>query len=374
MVNNNKFFKIFNLVVFLFSIFLFCGLAVDKKEASKSQKLSTSETISEFKDDFTSEFVTKLSSLFNKMGKFFKVSLNSYYKVKDVKDFDTSKTSCWMKNLKDEAVISELVIPGSHDSSTYSMEPTSSNNLIAKAAQTQDMNVYGQLKLGARSLDLRGDEVFGKIVANHGVVTGCEVSEVLRDILKFSEENPTEVTILIFRNCSKENLRKIATLPEIKKIGEKCLTQSMCKSLNKSLGEVSMGDIRKLDAKFILIGNNEEDIFHSNSNLNNKYNEPTRMADTNTMVEQELKQLDEFPTNVLRNISPVHTPSTEDFFKNKASPMKSEYKSSGIRNELLRKSEIFQKKANIVSLDALAINEKFIKEMISMNRNRGLFN
>ena len=98
------------------------------------------------------------------------------------------------------------------------------------------------------------------------------------------------------------------------------------------------------------------------------------MADTNTMVEQELKQLDEFPTNVLRNISPVHTPSTEDFFKNKASPMKSEYKSSGIRNELLRKSEIFQKKANIVSLDALAINEKFIKEMISMNRNRGLFN
>ena len=147
----------------------------------------------------------------------------------------------------------------------------------------------------------------------------------------------------------------------------------MCSSLNKSLGEMSMGDIRNLGAKFILIGNNEEDIFHSNSNLNNKYNEPTRMADTNTMVEQELKQLDEFPSDVLRNISPVHTPSTEDFFKNKASPMKSEYKSSGIRNELLRNSDIFQKKANIVSLDALAINENFIKEMINMNRERNLF-
>ncbi len=370
---DNNFFKIFNSALVASSIFLNCSAAVDKKITAVSQKTpSSSERISDFKDDLTSEFVTKLSKFINKFGNLVKVPLNSYYKVKNASDFDTTQTSCWMKNLKDESVISNIVIPGSHDSSTYSMSPDNSSNLIAKAAQTQDMTIYGQLKLGARSLDIRGNDVFGKIVTHHGVVNGCELSEVLNDILKFSEENPTEVVILLFKNCNKKNLEKIAKLPEIKKIGQKSLTQSMCKSLNKSLGEVSMGDIRKLGAKFILIGNNEEDIFHSNSNLNNKYNEPTRMADTNTMVEQELKQLDEFPTNVLRNISPVHTPSTEDFFKNKASPMKSEYKSSGIRNELLRKSDIFQKKSNIVSLDALAINEKFIKEMINMNRARNL--
>lgn len=371
---DNKFFKVFNSVFVASSIFLNCSAAVDKQSTAASQKIpSSSERIADFKDDLTSEFVTKLSKLINKLGKTFKTSLNSYYKIKDVSDFDTTETSCWMKNLKDEALITELVIPGSHDSSTYSMSPDTGNNLIAKAAQTQDLNIYGQLKLGARSLDIRGTDVFGKVVTNHGVVNGCEVSEVLRDIIKFSEENPSEVVILLFRNCSKKNLEKIANLSEIKEIGQKCLTKSMCSSLNKSLGEMSMGDIRNLGAKFILIGNNEEDIFHSNSNLKNKYNEPTRMADTNTMVEQELKQLDEFPSDVLRNISPVHTPSTEDFFKNKASPMKSEYKSSGIRNELLRNSDIFQKKANIVSLDALAINENFIKEMINMNRERNLF-
>ncbi len=371
--NNDKFYKIFNAVLLSSMIFLNCGAASAKKDTKTYQKTSSySERFSDFKDDLTSEFVTKLSSFINRFGKLFKIPLNSYYKIKDASDFDTTQTSCWMKNLKDEAVISDIVIPGSHDSSTYSMSPNNGNNLIAKAAQTQDMTVYGQLKLGARSLDIRGSDVFGKIVTNHGVVNGCELSEVLNDILKFSEENPTEVVILLFRNCNKKNLEKIAKLPEIKTIGEKCLTQNMCKSLNKSLGEVSMGDIRKLGAKFILIGSNEEDIFHSNINLNNKYNESTRMADTETMVAQELKQLDEFPSNVLRNISPVHTPSTEDFFKNKASPMKSEYKSSGIRNELLRESEIFQKKSNIVSLDALAINEKFIKELIDMNRDRNL--
>ena len=374
MNNNKSFVKILNLMILTLSIFLCCGSAINQKDANAAQKLTTSEKLAGFKDDLTSEFVTKLSSIFNKIGKVFKLSLNSYYKIKDIKDYDTTQTSCWMKDLKDEASISQLVIPGSHDSSTYSMAPTTSNNLIAKAAQTQDMNVYGQLKLGARSLDLRGDEVFGKIVTNHGVVTGCEMREVLSDILKFSEENPTEVVILIFRNCSKKNLEKIANLPEIKEIGEKCLTRSMCESLNKPLGKITMGDIRNLGVKFILTGNNDGDIFHPNKDLNTKYNEPTRMADTQTMVDYELKQLDEFPEDVLRNISPVHTPSTEDFFKNKASPMKSEYKNSGIRNELLRNSEIFQKKVNIVSLDALAINEKFIKEMISMNKTRGLFN
>ncbi|MGN1043656.1 MAG: hypothetical protein ACI4PR_02490 [Acutalibacteraceae bacterium] len=374
MNNNKSFVKILNLMILTLSIFLCCGSAINQKDANAAQKLTTSEKLAGFKDDLTSEFVTKLSSIFNKIGKVFKLSLNSYYKIKDIKDYDTTQTSCWMKDLKDEASISQLVIPGSHDSSTYSMAPTTSNNLIAKAAQTQDMNVYGQLMLGARSLDLRGDEVFGKIVTNHGVVTGCEMREVLSDILKFSEENPTEVVILIFRNCSKKNLEKIANLPEIKEIGEKCLTRSMCESLNKPLGKITMGDIRNLGVKFILTGNNDGDIFHPNKDLNTKYNEPTRMADTQTMVDYELKQLDEFPEDVLRNISPVHTPSTEDFFKNKASPMKSEYKNSGIRNELLRNSEIFQKKVNIVSLDALAINEKFIKEMISMNAARGLFN
>lgn len=372
---NNNFFKTLSSIIIASSIFFYCGTAIDKKDAKTSQpNVSTSEKISDFKDDLTSEFVTKLSELINKIGRFFKISLNSYYKIKNISDFNTQETSCWMKNLKDEALISELVIPGSHDSATYSMSPSNQGNLIAKAAQTQDLNVYGQLKIGARSLDIRASDVFGKVVCNHGVVNGCELNEVLKDILKFSKENPTEVVILIFRNCSKKNLEKISKLSEIKEIGEKSLTRSMCQDLNKPLGKISMGDIRKLGVNFILIGNNDENIFHENGNLNNKYNEPTRMADTQTMVEQELKQLDTFSNEVLRNISPVHTPSTEDFFKNKASPMKSEYSSSGVRNELLRKSDIFQKKANIVSLDALAINEKFIKEMIFMNQTRNLVN
>ena len=218
---DNKFFKVFNSVFVASSIFLNCSAAVDKQSTAASQKIpSSSERIADFKDDLTSEFVTKLSKLINKLGKTFKTSLNSYYKIKDVSDFDTTETSCWMKNLKDEALITELVIPGSHDSSTYSMSPDTGNNLIAKAAQTQDLNIYGQLKLGARSLDIRGTDVFGKVVTHHGVVNGCEVSEVLRDIIKFSEENPSEVVILLFRNCSKKNLEKIANLSEIKEIGQ----------------------------------------------------------------------------------------------------------------------------------------------------------
>ena len=84
MNNNKSFVKILNLMILTLSIFLCCGSAINQKDANAAQKLTTSEKLAGFKDDLTSEFVTKLSSIFNKIGKVFKLSLNSYYKIKDI--------------------------------------------------------------------------------------------------------------------------------------------------------------------------------------------------------------------------------------------------------------------------------------------------
>ena len=102
--------------------------------------------------------------------------------------------------MKDDAKFCEILFPGTHDSGTYSMAPDHKLNTIARAAQTQDMDFYNQLKIGVRAFDVRVRDLGDKIVVNHGVVNGCNVEEVLDSVLKFYFENPSEVVFLVFKN------------------------------------------------------------------------------------------------------------------------------------------------------------------------------
>ena len=100
---------------------------------------------------FSSRFVTGLSNVVNAFGHI----VGKKQKIKTAADLDTSFTSCWMKNLKDDAKLKDILIPGSHDSGTYSMAPTTSFNLIGKTAQTQEMDIYNQAKVGSRYFSLK---------------------------------------------------------------------------------------------------------------------------------------------------------------------------------------------------------------------------
>jgi len=100
-------------------------------------------------------------------------------------DFFNRRFMNWMSFLSSSAKLTDLVIPGSHESASYSMRswlpgplPILEDNwseFLAFASQTQSFNLPGQLLNGIRYLDLRVEQ------ANNGEVIFCHGSSVKLD-------------------------------------------------------------------------------------------------------------------------------------------------------------------------------------------------
>jgi len=109
--------------------------------------------------------------------------------------------------------IKDLVLPGTHDSASYScdtkygflpMAPTvvtypCIKNLALSWAISQRDNLYGQLCKGARYLDLRvcKSTIDMEIRTEHTVL-GEKYQQLLKDIGRFADENPKEIIVLCF--------------------------------------------------------------------------------------------------------------------------------------------------------------------------------
>lgn len=359
--NKNRIFKN-SFIIFLITI----GMSISfsnyfKINCEASDYIAgESEAIAEV---FSSNLVTGLSNFVNFFGHVFGKSK----KIKTAADIDTSLTSCWMKDLKDDVKLKDILIPGSHDAGTYSMAPTTGLNLIGKAAQAQEMDIYNQAKVGSRYFDVRVRAVNNDVVINHGVVNGCKVSVVLNSFLKFIDENPSEIIILDMRGCHGLAAKRIMNLPEMKKIFEKSLTHSMCRDYSS----VSMKQLWDLNVNFIVILGYDDEHFYTPDGMHCPWNRETRQSSSvDVLVNQEIEHLVNVPSDKMVNIAPIHMPTAKEFFLNKASPIDWEKENSSKRNAMLLSSDEFRKRANIVSLDALYQNEKFIKELVNINKER----
>ncbi|KAH3872539.1 PI-PLC X domain-containing protein 2-like [Dreissena polymorpha] len=125
--------------------------------------------------------------------------------------------SDWMSKLPEpvwELSLSEIVIPGSHNSFSYRLDPGSElapdanpalkllgNGIIYKWAVTQDLSFKEQLELGVRYFDLR--VAFRKKTQNvhfcHSLY-GMTVEDGIKEILDFLKEHPKEIAILDFNH------------------------------------------------------------------------------------------------------------------------------------------------------------------------------
>lgn len=99
----------------------------------------------------------------------------------------------WMEKLKSNIKVSELSIPGTHDSGTYAL---SNISIISK---TQSLDTTNQLEAGIRFLDLRVDGEIGRLKINHGLVKVQDLSLVVYQIREFIRINPSEILILAFQ-------------------------------------------------------------------------------------------------------------------------------------------------------------------------------
>ena len=103
----------------------------------------------------------------------------------------------WMANLDDEVLLSDITLPGTHDSATQYSE-------LAFVTKCQALSISEQLQAGFRYLDIRlGDDGNGNLELYHGF-THCKtgifgenlgLEQVLADCYAFLESHPTETIV-----------------------------------------------------------------------------------------------------------------------------------------------------------------------------------
>ncbi len=116
----------------------------------------------------------------------------------------------WMSFLEGKVKVVDTVIPGSHDSATYSMREV--GNIGDAYAKTQDYNLTAQLLSGIRYLDLRCKMKDNSVVICHGSVTGSKLKTILEQINRFVEVAPGELLLLDFQELKDECEEKVVKL------------------------------------------------------------------------------------------------------------------------------------------------------------------
>jgi uncharacterized lipoprotein YehR (DUF1307 family) len=130
---------------------------------------------------------------------------------KEKADPDVEFYYSWMDNIKDDTLIKDIVIPGSHDAGTMGM---------IYAAETQSATIQKQLKDGVRYFDIRVEKRSNmELVIYHSVAKGQSFKTVCDDILKFMGTNSTELVILDFQHFKGDSMEDVAAVIEKDFIG-----------------------------------------------------------------------------------------------------------------------------------------------------------
>ena len=109
-----------------------------------------------------------------------------------------SNNKNWMGFISDNKSISELSIPGTHD--------TMANYELTHMVRTQAMSLQAQLESGIRYIDIRCNYTNGKFNINHGIIgLKYDFDYVLNVVTNFLKENPTES---IFMRIKQERSNK----------------------------------------------------------------------------------------------------------------------------------------------------------------------
>lgn len=101
------------------------------------------------------------------------------------------ETADWMRDVRDDAPLRRIAIPGAHDAATAGMPWYS---------RTQDADTATLLAQGVRYLDLRVALQEGRAVIFHGPSRGVELNSVLQAVAAFLDAHPAECVLLDFQH------------------------------------------------------------------------------------------------------------------------------------------------------------------------------
>ena len=140
----------------------------------------------------------------------------------------------WMSYISDDAPVTRLAIPGSHDSGCSCMP---------WYAETQDLNFAEQLARGVRYFDIRVNRKGGDLVIFHGPVNGTDYVELLYQIDEFMDAHPSEFLILDFSHFKNDSESEVFRLfDEI--VSAERVVNDTCMTDSEYLDSLTLGDVR----------------------------------------------------------------------------------------------------------------------------------
>lgn len=110
----------------------------------------------------------------------------------------------WMERLDDNEYLSQVSIPGTHDSATgEGWTGWLGETFGASMGLTQELTIAQQLECGVRAFDLRPCVNENELVINHGILqTKAVFPETLKQLCKFVTDHPTEFVVVVIRHES----------------------------------------------------------------------------------------------------------------------------------------------------------------------------
>ena len=156
----------------------------------------------------------------------------------------------WMSLLSDDALLTQVVMPGAHNAGSYGM---------ARTACCQDGTLYDDFICGVRHYCIRLDTTRKGIVLSHGISKGDLFANALRDLRRAMDECPTEFFILDVREYYPQQigpltLRYKADPKAVDALLEETIDpQQFAYSDFDRIGSVTLGDLRKSGKRYILL-------------------------------------------------------------------------------------------------------------------------
>ncbi len=157
----------------------------------------------------------------------------------------------WMKYIKDEVKLTEVVMPGTHNSGSQGMTPM---------ACCQDGTMYDQFSYGVRHFCIRyrGDKKHG-VVLSHGIAKGRPLAEGLESLRRMIEENESEFFIFDMREYYPQKIGPLnLTYPADDKTVEDMIQKyldadSLCYTDYEHCKDITFGKIRESGKRFVII-------------------------------------------------------------------------------------------------------------------------
>lgn len=167
----------------------------------------------------------------------------------------------WMSYIRDDAKITRVAMPGSHNSATIRMN---------KFACCQKGTLYEQFEHGLRMFDLRiKADKKGRLSVAHGIITGIPAEEAFRDLKRIIDETD-EFFVISLQTYMNQRVGPIKlsyngnTAETSRLIREYLSPEKFALTDVSDIGNMTMGDIRKSGKKYIIINEKEEYDFSVN--------------------------------------------------------------------------------------------------------------